>query len=67
MAKKRKTNPDHKCLAVRVAYQVNCSCGWSSTFVYGGKFGAGGRAGAYEEWYSHLRACEHATGQEGRA
>lgn len=64
MSRKRKVNPAHKCEAVRIAYQVNCSCGWSSIFVFGGKFGMGGRAGAYAEWHSHLEQCEQAAKQE---
>ena len=54
-------NPAHKCKSVRVAYQVEGSCGWTSIFVYGGKYGAGGRSGAYEEWRSHVRNCEKAA------
>lgn len=57
-ATQRETNPDHKFKAVRVAYQAQCKCGWESGMIYGGKFGAGGRSGAYAEWHAHREKCE---------
>ena len=53
MTTKRKTNPNHKCLAVRAAYQTTCSCGWSGT-------SQGSRA-------APRRTCEHEVKQEERA
>jgi len=56
--------PGHKCTGVRVAYEATCECGWRGDFNYGGKFGNGGRAAAYQEWRTHVEKCSVA-GKEG--
>jgi hypothetical protein len=50
----------HKCKGVRVIYESSCECGWRSDQHFGGKFGDGGRAAAYEDWREHRRKCEAA-------
>lgn len=65
MTASQKRLAGHKCLGVRVAFHTSCECGWESIWVYAGKHGAGGRAGAYEEWRSHIAKCRIAAAEGG--
>lgn len=62
---KRKPIAGHKCRGVRVAYIASCECGWQGQFNYGGQFGNGGRAAAYDEWRAHVEKCSAAAKTDG--